>query len=161
MRDPNFRIKRVDGVETVWLEGRTGRRMIFGIASTPTINSHGYSLSSDGCAARLPVPVLSEHAGEGKPIGEVILLRKNREHVYVEAVIFEDNFAADHAWKLIESGKLRAFSGAMSGDPRTYHLQGIADGVSFYDRWTLKEVSICRAGACPGCGFEIMHSRSP
>ena len=161
MRDPAFRNERVNGTETVWLEGRTGRRMICGIASTPTINAHKYSLSSEGCVARLPIPVLSQHEGDGKPIGEVVRLRKSRRHVYVEAIIFEGNVAADHAWRLIEAGELRALSGAMSNDPRTHRLQGIADGVSFYDQWMLKEVSICREGANPDCRFEILYSREP
>lgn len=127
--------------------------MIQGIASTPTINSHKYSLSSGGCRARFPIPVLSGHA-KGPPIGEVVLVRIAERSVFVEAIIFEGNPAADHAWKLIESGETRCFSGA--ADQSSWRLAGEVDGVKFYDSWWLKEVSVCRTGANPDCHFATL-----
>jgi hypothetical protein len=142
------------GIETIWLEGRDGPRMIRGIASTPRINSHGYALLSRGMRARFPVPLLSQHEGHSTPIGEVTLIRKRAEDIFVHAVIGASE-AADHAWDLIERGETRAFSGASAPGAR---VQGIVDGKTFYDEWTLKEVSVCRAGANPDCHFEIFKS---
>jgi len=54
---------------------------------------------------------------------------------------------------MIESGELRAFSGAAASDG--FKLDGIVDHTKFYKTWRLSEVSICRKGANPDCDFEI------
>ncbi|MBB4262665.1 hypothetical protein [Bradyrhizobium sp. CIR3A] len=157
-----FGSSHVNGVETIWMKNAAGgrltaKRMIHGIASTPTINSHKYSLLSRGMMVKLPVPLLSSHKGHATPIGQVVLVRKKADQIYVQAVVFH-NEAADYAWKLIEQGETRCFSGAAA--PDGYRVQGVVDGVTFYDRWTLGEVSVCRKGANPDCTFEILPSSS-
>ena len=152
-----------DGYETIWVLGAAGvgRRMIHGVASTPTINSHKYSLASAGCQAKLPVPLKSEHAAG--QIGEVVLLRKSAREIYVRAVLF-DTPAADYAWSLIKAGETRCFSGASKGgvvsDGKLSYLpalvgDAVVDGVTFYKSWWLDEVSVCRIGANPDCHFDI------
>lgn len=171
-RFPGLQVKRVDGVETIWFEKR-GRRMIHGIASTPTVNSHGDSWASSGCEARFPIPLLFGHGliedkrGEGGKrveaspdleqlkIGEIVLVRKSEQGIYVIAVIDEGTHAGDDAWKLIESGKALCFS--VGGESRSFRLRGVVDGHRYYDRWRLKEVSVCRKGANPDCTFSIYH----
>lgn len=101
---------------------------------------------------KMPVPLLFAHKGIEVPIGDVFMVSKSEHQVYVRALIFEDNAAADHAWLLIEAGEVRALSVSRTDQ----HLQGIVDGISFYDRWRLKEVSICRRGANPQAYFEIL-----
>jgi hypothetical protein len=140
-----------DGTSVLEIEPRKGARMIHGIASSSTINSHGYALIAHGMDAALPVPILSEHKGR-VPLGEVFYIRRTHKRIYVRAQLF-DNEAADHAWHLILHGEVRCFSGAAK--QRTWKLQGIVDGKSFYDRWELDEVTICRSGANPDSVFEI------
>lgn len=141
-----------DGIETIWIKDVPKGRKIHGIASTSTINSHNYALLAKGMTARLPVPLLSSHEGHRAPIGEIFHIRKRETEVYVIGRLYE-NEAADHAWCLIERGETLCFSGAAS--PGSTHLQGISQGVKFYDRWTLGEVSICPKGANPDCTFSI------
>jgi hypothetical protein len=126
--------------------------MIRGIASTPRVNSHGYALLSRGMRARFPVPLLSQHKGAATPIGEVVLIRKRAEDIFVHAIVGESE-AADYAWDLIERGETRAFSGAAASGAG---VQGVVDDKTFYDEWRLKEVSVCRTGANADCVFEIM-----
>jgi len=156
-------LTRSNGEETLWV-AETSRRIIEGIASTPTPNSHGHSLSSKGCLIRLPVPLLAGHgfmrdtrklAGPIHKcrIGWVTWLRKSREQILVRACVDEGYEAADDAWKLIEAGALRAFSGAAVCND--LHLRGVVDGVRYFDQWTLEEVSVCRTGANPDCLFWI------
>lgn len=159
-----MQLTRSNGEETLWV-AETSRRIIEGIASTPTPNSHGYALSSAGCCIRLPLPLLSSHGyfGDGRKmagtleqcrIGWVVWARKSREQILVRACVDEGYEAADYAWKLIEAGELRAFSGAASRDSYK-NLRGVADRVAFFDKWDLLEVSACRAGANPDCLFWI------
>ena len=136
------------------MEGRSSSRMIHGIATTPTISSNGQSLLSEGMMVRLPVPVLFAHSKYGKGIGEVVYLRKSRSEIYVRAVI-NNNLAGDYAWSFIKSGEARCFSVAVQQND--YRLQAEVDDVKFFDRWTLKEVSVCREGANPDCHFEIFE----
>lgn len=103
--------------------------------------------------AELPVPLLWSHEGKrAAPIGEVFHVRKRPTEIYIRADLF-DNEAADYAWKLVESGDFRCLS--VGGGGR-FHVQGVVDGITYYDQWELTEVSICRKGANPDCYFEIL-----
>ena len=159
---PHFHAQRNRDSETLWIE-LTGSRMIYGIASNPSVNSNGYSLSSKGCSVKFPIPLLSQHGHIGdtrnaphkmsdSKIGEIVWLKKTADAIWVRAVI-DHSLAGDHAWKLIRSGETRAFSTAAVES--SIRLKGIVDGHRFFDRWLLKEVSVCRAGACPGATFDI------
>jgi len=125
---------------------------IHGIASSSTINSHGYALIAHGMEAVLPVPLLSSHKGHSSPIGECYYVRKSDTRVYVRAAL-HDNEAGRFAWDLIQRGELRCFSGA----GKNCKVQGIVDGKTFYGAWALSEVSICRQGANPDSIFEILR----
>jgi hypothetical protein len=131
-------------------------RMIHGLASTSTINSHNYALVARGMGAVLPVPLLSGHKGHDVPIGSVFYVRKTENKVYVRAAL-ADNEAANDAWSLIVRGELRAFSGAALADG--LKLQGVVEGTKFYDEWRLGEVSIARKGANPDCVFEVWNGK--
>ena len=147
-----------NGIE-VFSIARPGRK-IHGICSTSTPNAHKYALLSRGCEINLlpPIPLLSAH--QPGPIGEVVLVRKRERELYCHARIF-DNEAGDYAWNLIEDGKLTSFSAA--ADPKSLHLQAEADGIKFYDRWRLLEVSLCERGAVPECNdtVEILGATQP
>ncbi len=116
--------------------------------------SNHHAFSSAGMHVKLPVPLLSQHAKRGDRIGDVVLIRKSVREVYCRAMVYENNAAADYAWKLIQDGTVRCFS-ISSADDQFRHVQGVVDGITFYDRWRLREVSICRKGANPDCVSEI------
>jgi hypothetical protein len=150
------RSSRLNGIETLWIAGRSAGRMIHGVASTAAITEHQrgkQSLIPGGCSARLPVPLLFGHSkAKQTGIGEVVLLRKCSRQIYVRAALF-DSEAADLAWRLIEAGEVRAFSVGAAHEGS--HIQAEVDGVRFFDRWRLAEVSICRRGKNADCYFEI------
>lgn len=129
------------------------RRVIHGIASTPWIDEHKHSLSSDGCVIKLPVPLMSEHAKVGGGVGEVFFVRQCSDQIYVRATVFETP-SGNYAWQLIEAGEIACFSiGGKAGDANVIEAQ--VDGIKFWKSWELGEVSIVRHPANPTCGFEI------
>ena len=100
-----------------YVDRKPGKRMVHGIASTPTVNAHKYSLRSSGCQVIFPIPLLVSHKGSNhlKGFGEVTLVRIHDTQVYFMGEIFE-NEAGDFAWKQITEGKLRAVSGPAAQD---------------------------------------------
>lgn len=150
-----------DGAAPAWRDGPSGTlemslgvrstgRLIHGIASSSTINSHGYALRSAGAEMTLPLPLFSQHEMH-KPFGEVFFARKSESRLYVRAEVF-DTIAGNHAWDLIKSGETRCFStGSKSLET------AVVDGKKFVDAWTLDEVSICRRGANPDCKFDVFE----
>ena len=64
-----------------YVDRKPGKRMVHGIASTPTVNSHKYFLRSSGCEMIFPIPLLvshegTQHIGRMKGFGEVTIVRK-------------------------------------------------------------------------------------
>ncbi|MCT2577679.1 MAG: hypothetical protein E5X23_09295 [Mesorhizobium sp.] len=149
--------RRQDGTDEMSIPARAGARMIHGLASSSSINSHGYALISRGMDCHLPVALLSSHKGHSAPIGEVFYVRRTEDRIYVRAQI-NDNEAGDFAWTMIRSGELRCFSGAARNS--SLRLQGIVEGKTFYGAWELLEVSICPTGANPDSVFEVYQSSS-
>lgn len=127
---------------------------VHGICSTPTVDSHRQAVWSPGIEASLPLPLMSEHKTEGSsPIGTVYHLRRDAKGLYCRAEL-ADHFAAEHSKRLIEDGETLAFS--ISVQPGQWRLQSVVDNVKFFDRWTLKEISVCRAGANPDARLEVL-----
>jgi hypothetical protein len=156
-------VQRWDGgIEAVWIEVPHGSRMIHGIASTPTVSTNGNSRVMRGCRMpHLPIPLMFGHEGlKHRGIGEVVFVQRSPSEIYVRAALF-DNEAADYAWRLIESGEVRAFSVGPGDTKVKSYVQAEVDGVKFIEGWWLGEVSICRRGANPDCVFEIFKSMLP
>jgi hypothetical protein len=133
----------------------TGTLRIHGIASTATINAHNYSVDPEGMeVTSLPVPLLASHDGRGsEPIGDVYHVRRHRSGVYVKACL-RRHAAADFAMRKITEAGWSGLSCAMA--PGSGRKLSVVDGVTFYDRWTMGEVSICPKGANPDCVFEVL-----
>lgn len=144
--------RRQDGTDEMSIPARPGARMIHGLASSSSINTHGYSLIANGMDCELPVPLLSSHKGYEAPIGEVFYVRRSHDRIYVRAQI-NDNESGDFAWEMIQSRELRCFSGAAKNS--TLRIQGIVEGKTFYGAWNLLEVSVCPIGANPDSVFDI------
>ena len=159
-RDGGVLYEKAGDVETFWLEA-TAERMIHGVVSTGTVNTHSYSLDSAGCEFELPVPLLFRHAfkagsrtcvtknhDEAK-IGSIVLIRRSKRQIYIQATI-DESLAGDAVWRLVVSGEARS----MSGSAVSMRLRGVVDGVKYYDKWSLDEGSITRNGANPDCWCE-------
>jgi hypothetical protein len=144
------------GDHSIWKTGHRTRRMVHGIASTPTITTNNHSRSSAGCKVDFPIPLLCSHENHGS-IGEVVMLRRSPREIYCIAALHDDNLAADYAWSLVEQSELRAFSVASMAGSST--IDGAVMGTKFYGSWQLAEVSLCRTGANPDARAEIFSSR--
>jgi hypothetical protein len=123
----------------LWSTGFRTRRMVHGVASTPTITSNNHSRSSAGCKIEFPIPLLCGHERQGS-IGEVVMLRRSSKEIYVIAALHDDNLAADYAWSLVEQGKLKAFS--VASVPGSSTVDGSVFGTKFYGSWQLAEVLV-------------------
>jgi hypothetical protein len=133
-----------------------GDRIIEGIASTSTFNSHGYALKAAGCFIRLPVPVLWRHQANFH-IGEVTAAWKSDRGIEVRCEIFRTR-AANEAWHEIKSGNALCFSGAASDLHRSSAMR-MQSEKSLFLEWRLKEVSVCFQGANPDCRFWVVRDR--
>jgi hypothetical protein len=150
----NVRVER-RGDHTIWSTGFRTRRMVHGIATTPTITTNNQSQSSAGCMVEFPIPLLCSHEELGS-IGEVVMLRRSPREIYCIAALHDNNLAADYAWSMVEQGILRAFSVASDWG----RVDGAVLGTRFYGEWRLKEISLCRVGANPDCNnVEIFSTR--
>jgi HK97 family phage prohead protease len=143
-----FRIYRRGGIETLDT-GKRALRMIRGIASTATINDNKRSLDPRGCKVQFPIPLRCEHkAGQ---IGEVVVVTKDAKRIIIEAMLW-DTPAAVYAWKLIQSGAIRALSAGSTSIRKTQ-----VTNVVFFEKWLLREVSVCRTPANPNCVLEVLN----
>jgi phage head maturation protease len=100
----------------------------------------------------MPVPLVCDHHKLGQ-IGDVTLVSKYPDKIVIHGWVW-DNPAADHAWALIQSGEMRALSVGATSTQKT-----VVDGVTYCDRWQLREVSIVRTPANPDCVFEIYRPK--
>jgi hypothetical protein len=144
------------GDHSIWRTDHKTRRMVHGLASTSTINSHKYSLDASGCRIDFPIPLLVSHEKFGS-VGEIVLARRSPREVYIVAGLHDGNPAADYTWDLIQQCELKAFSGA--AEPGSLTAVGSVLDVKFYGEWTLSEVSLCKQGANPDCLVEIFSPR--
>jgi hypothetical protein len=142
-----------DSIERVWIAGYSRSKfMIHGIANTPTINSNNEAILTRGCEINVPVPLMFRHKDHSQ-IGEVVFMEKSEGKIYIRAALFTHE-AGQYAWRKIVLGEFSGLSaGCVEGEG---HLQAEVNGVKFWDKWRIKEVSIClNGGANPDCHFEI------
>lgn len=125
---------------------------IHGIASTPTIDSHGQAIDSRGIEVDLPIPLFSEHQDKDHAIGMIFHARRSPACLYVRACLY-DHLAAKYAEKLIKNGTVSCLSIAPVRGKST--PLATVDGVRFFSGIKLAEVTICRSAANPDARFEV------
>lgn len=152
IKRPLFQWSRDNNVETLTLLGYEHRRTIWGCASTATVTSHKTSKNPAGARISMPVPLKASH--KVGTIGMVTQVRKSPKSLFVRAVL-DDNAASDHAWDLIRSGEMCAFS--VGAGPGADVIAEV-DGVKYYRNWTLAEVSIVRTPANPDAWLRVYGS---
>lgn len=86
------------------------KRIIEGIASTPTPDRMNDIVELDGMDFKLPLPFLYQHNHQ-RPIGHVIEAKKTRDGLKIKAKIADDiaPFITE-AWSLIKGGLIRGLS---------------------------------------------------
>jgi len=127
--------------------------MIEGVAVTARINSNKQSFNPLGCELSLPVPLLFQH--DPVLIGEVVYACKSETEVFIRATIFPDE-AGYAAWQLIkvEGTELTGLSIGIGYGRNQFHIIE-KDGVDYFTKFRLSEVSVCFEPGNRDCRFKI------
>lgn len=118
------------------------KRVIKGIASTPSIDRAGDTVNSMGAKFSLPLPLLLHHNHE-LPVGKVVFAEMTKEGIPFEAEIatieepgvLKDR--TDEAWQSVESGLISAVSIGFTSDK----YQSTKTGYNF-EEWEWHELSL-------------------
>lgn len=91
------------------------KRIIEGIATTPTTDRMGDIVDSEGAQFKLPLPLLWQH-DSGSPIGHVIAAKVSKDGIAVTAQLAKLDEPGtlknrlDEAWQSLKIGLVRGFS---------------------------------------------------
>lgn len=121
------------------------RRIIDGIATTPSPDRMGDIVEPMGAKFQLPIPLLYQHASE-LPVGEVFAATPTKDGIRVQARVFKAiesknlKERLDEAWESVKIGLLKGFSIGFA--PIDAPIQ-IKDTFSFrYKTWEWLELSL-------------------
>lgn len=116
------------------------KRIIRGIASTPSTDRAGDSVVPEGMQVTLPVPCLDSHDARS-PLGSVISARANKDGVYCSIQFAEENTSAriDEQFELVRQGVLRGLSIGFRG----LDTEPTQTGGLLFKSWELMEISVC------------------
>lgn len=121
------------------------RRIVEGIASTPTPDRMGDIVDPMGARFKLPLPLLYQHSAS-LPVGEVFAATASKDGIRVKARVFKATQSKtlmerlDEAWESVKIGLLKGFSiGFAPIDPPMQ----IKDSFSYhYGTWEWLELSL-------------------
>ena len=121
------------------------KRIIEGIATTPTPDRYGDVVESSGAEFKLPMPFLMQHSSR-EPIGHVISAKVSRDGITIKAQLVKIaepgalKERLDEAWQLIKSGLVRGLSIGFT----PIESARIKDTYSeHYLKWAWLETSAC------------------
>jgi HK97 family phage prohead protease len=114
------------------------KRIIRGIASTPSTDRAGDVVEPKGARFSLPIPLLSQH-DHGSPIGMVKFAKITDAGIEIEAEIAKDSglFYVEKAWNQIKSGLVRGLSIGF----RATKAEPIKGGGLRFKEWNWLELS--------------------
>jgi HK97 family phage prohead protease/HK97 family phage major capsid protein len=97
------------------------KRILEGIASTPTPDRMDDIVELDGMEFKLPLPFLYQHNSR-QPIGTVISAKKTAQGLFIRVQIAAQGIASfiDEAWSLIKAGLVKGFSIGFRGLETSY-----------------------------------------
>jgi hypothetical protein len=94
-------------------------REISGIATTPTPDSYGDIVESEGAEFKLPIPLLSQHMSS-KPIGQVVKAKVSKDGIEVVARLVKPQAGDPKSWAdRLDEGWADIRSGRRSGSSRS------------------------------------------
>ncbi len=113
------------------------KRIIRGVASTPSLDRAGDIVEPKGARFTLPIPLLSQH-DHSSPIGMVTSAQITDKGIEIVAEIPKDSGLGyvDKAWMQIKSGLVRGLSIGFKGTKATPIKGGIK-----YTEWSWLELS--------------------
>jgi HK97 family phage prohead protease len=114
------------------------RRIIRGIASTPSTDRAGDIVEPRGAKFTLPIPLLSQH-DHGAPIGMVTMATVTDSGIEIEAEIAKDSSLdyVEKSWNQIKAGLVRGLSIGF----RALKSEPIKGGGYRFKQWLFLELS--------------------
>ena len=125
-----------------------GRRILEGIASTPTLDHLGDKIDPTGAVYSLPLPLLWQHRHQD-PIGQVTRADVRPEGIAVrcELPIIEDpgplKSTVDKAWQAVKTGLVRGLSIGFT----PLQAKPLPSGGQHFTSWRWHELSIVTISA--------------
>src|SRR5262245_48316294 len=89
-------------------------------------------------------------------IGEVVYMRKTETEVFIRATLFPDDYGYA-AWRLIKNCELSGLSIGI-GYGRNQFFIFEKDGIDYFTKMKIAEVSVCFNPANPDCHFRVSPS---
>lgn len=118
-------------------------RIIEGIASTISVDSHKTTIDPAGVQFKLPLPLLLHHDHE-KPVGEVFEAKVTNRGVEFKAKIFKAEESSklkerlDEAWESVKIGLIRGVSVGFS----SVEVEKRKGVVAHFKKWLWRELSL-------------------
>lgn len=136
------------------------KRIIEGIATTPTVDRAGDVVESEGAEFKLPIPLLWQHQSD-KPIGHVVSAKVSKTGIRVRAQIARIDEPGilkerlDEAWQSIKSGLVRGLSIGFRG----LEVNQMEDSFGLrFVRWMWLELSAVTIPANQDASIEAVKS---
>lgn len=138
----------------------TDKRIVTGIASTPSVDRGSDIVVSTGMRAKFPVPLLWMH-NPRQPVGHVTAAKVTDAGIFVtcefvkvdEPPSLKDEL--DRAWSMVRSGLVRAFS--IGFDPiESSDIEG--SWGRRYSIWEMLELSCCVIPMNADCNIQTVKS---
>lgn len=136
------------------------KREIRGVATTPSTDSYGDIVESDGAEFNLPIPLLWQHSHD-KPIGQVTEAKVRGDKIEVVAKLAKVDEAGalrdrlDEAWQSIKHGLVKGLSIGF----RALEWQHIETGIKF-TKWAWLELSAVTIPANQDATIELVRAAS-
>lgn len=136
------------------------KRIIEGIATTPTVDRAGDIVEPDGAEFKLPIPLLWQHRSD-QPIGHVVAAKVSKQGIRVRAQLARIDEEGplknrlDEAWQSIKSGLVRGLSIGFKGT----EVEQMDDsfGIRFL-KWVWLELSAVTIPANQDASIEAVKS---
>src|SRR5699024_6372052 len=136
------------------------KREITGVATTPSTDSYGDIVESEGAVFDLPIPLLWQHSHD-KPIGHVTAARVKGDRIEVTAKLARVDEAGslrdrlEEAWQSIKHGLVRGLSIGF----KPIEWEPIETGIKF-TKWAWLELSAVTIPANEEASIELVRAAS-
>jgi HK97 family phage prohead protease len=136
------------------------KRVLRGVATTPSTDSYGDIVEPKGASFKLPIPFLWQHDAH-QPIGHVTKATVTKEGIEVEVQLVKFNEPGklkdrlDEAWQSIKAGLVRGLSIGFSSIEHAYLKE--TQGIHFV-KWLWHELSAVTIAANAECSVTAIKS---
>ena len=138
------------------------KRIITGIATTPTPDVYGDVVEPDGAEYKLPLPLLWQHDARG-PVGEVFAAKTTPEGIEIKARIAQTETPGtvktrlDDAWESLKLGLVKGLSIGFRSIEESYDK---ATGGYHFLKWAWHELSLVTIPANSDCTIHTIRAAS-